>query len=579
MSDQPTQAEPYSFGLAEPVTQIQPHQERPGSQVGRYHLLRELGEGGFGTVWEAEQLEPVRRRVAMKILKPGMDSKQILARFEAERQALALMDHPHIARVLDAGATEHGRPFFVMELVKGVPITEYCERERVTLSERIRLFRLVCDAVQHAHTKGVIHRDLKPSNILVMMQDYRPTPKVIDFGIAKATTTRLTEKTLYTQHGQLLGTPEYMSPEQAENTGIDVDTRSDVYSLGVVLYELITGTTPFGGERLRSSSQVEIQRIIREDVADKPSVRLASRAESAEPEQRAALRRLVKAVHGELDWIVMRALEKDRTRRYETVAAFSDDLRKHLAKEPVTAGRPSTIYKVRKLVVRRRGPVVAGSAVVAALGAGAAISLFGVAGALAERDAYARRAADAEAASQALAAVLDDALRRSAGLGADGPLNAAMLGFPSPESARGVDNAVLGRAAARQGNYEEAENFFTDALAILRNDPGADPDALAWQELWLGAVQARQPGQLARDRGRETLERVLQASIERLGEDHALTLMIREEIGLLLRRMGRHAEADEVLRAAADGWGRSIGPDHPWAARISRLVPEPPPAP
>jgi serine/threonine protein kinase len=318
--------------------------EQPGEQIGRYKLLQLVGEGGFGSVYMAEQKEPVRRRVALKIIKLGMDTKQVIARFEAERQALAMMDHPHIARVFDAGATDTGRPYFVMELVKGVPITEYCDTENLTTKQRLELFTSVCNAVQHAHQKGIIHRDLKPSNVMVTLHDGKPVPKVIDFGIAKATNRELTDKTLFTEHRQFIGTPEYMSPEQAEMSGLDIDTRSDIYSLGVLLYELLTGVTPFDGKRLRSAALNEIQRIIREEQPSKPSTRLSelshvSSAGAADEADRSgssvhdiarhrrtdpgALSRLLR---GDLDWIIMKALEKDRSRRYETANGFAMDI-------------------------------------------------------------------------------------------------------------------------------------------------------------------------------------------------------------------------------------------------------------
>ena len=295
---------------------FEPISERPGDVVGRYKLLEEIGEGGFGVVFMAEQREPVRRRVALKILKPGMDSKQVVARFEAERQALALMDHPGIARVFDAGATSSGRPFFVMELVRGVSITDYCDKESLDTRERLELFVQVCHAVQHAHQKGVIHRDLKPSNVLVTLHDGAPAPKVIDFGIAKAISGRLTERTLFTGFAQIIGTPEYMSPEQAERTTVDIDTRADIYSLGILLYELLVGVLPIDSAMLRQAGYVEMQRIIREEEPPRPSTRVTSLAEDsilAAERRRTNPQLLVRQLRGDLDWITMKALEKDRT--------------------------------------------------------------------------------------------------------------------------------------------------------------------------------------------------------------------------------------------------------------------------
>jgi serine/threonine protein kinase len=336
--------------------------EGPGQSIGPYRLLEPIGEGGMGAVYMAEQLQPIRRKVALKIIKPGMDTKQVIARFEAERQALALMDHPSIARVIDAGATESGRPYFVMELVKGIPITEYCDHEKLSIADRLELFVLVCQAVQHAHQKGIIHRDLKPSNVMVTLHDGVPVPKVIDFGIAKAMGQSLTEKTLYTGFAQLVGTPLYMSPEQAEMSGLDVDTRSDIYSLGVLLYELLTGTTPFDRETLRKAAFDEVRRIIREEEPAIPSARLSTLGESlstVSARRKAEPRQLSRAVRGELDWIVMKALEKDRTRRYETANDFADDVLRHLNNQPVEACPPSRLYHLRKFVRRNRSRIAA----------------------------------------------------------------------------------------------------------------------------------------------------------------------------------------------------------------------------
>ncbi|MFN0019182.1 MAG: serine/threonine protein kinase, partial [Pirellulaceae bacterium] len=358
-------------------------QDRPaateGGKViaGRYKLLEEIGEGGMGTVWVAEQIEPVRRKVALKLIKAGMDSKSVLARFEAERQALAVMDHPNIAKVLDGGLTETGLPYFVMEYVKGVPITEYCDATRLSIPERLHLFVQVCQAVQHAHQKGIIHRDLKPSNILVAPYDDRPVPKVIDFGLAKAIHQSLTDKTLHTAHETVLGTPLYMSPEQAQLNNIDVDTRSDIYSLGVLLYELLTGTTPLEKQRFKEAAWEEIKRIIREEEPPRPSMRISSTATlpSLAAGRQTEPARLTKLVRGELDWIVMKSLEKDRTRRYESANSFAADVERYLSGEPVLAAPPSSIYRLKKFARRRRGPLMAASVVVLALLGGAATVL------------------------------------------------------------------------------------------------------------------------------------------------------------------------------------------------------------
>ena len=353
--------------------------EKLGDQIGPYKLLELLGEGGCGIVYTAEQKSPVRRRVALKVIKPGMDSRQVLARFEAERQALALMDHPNIAKVLDAGATEAGRPYFVMELVKGERLTEYCDKNQLSTQERLELFIQVCQAIQHAHQKGIIHRDIKPSNILVAVHDNVPVPKVIDFGIAKATTGQpLTDKTVFTAMEQFIGTPAYMSPEQAEMRGLDIDTRSDIYALGVLLYELLTGRTPFDARELIGMGLDEVRRVIREEEPPRPSTRLSSlqiqerttvakRRQSDPP-------RLIHLLRGDLDWIVMKSLEKDRTRRYETASGLALDVQRFLRNEPVLAGSPSSAYRLKKFIRRNWAAVAAAATIAILLLAGTAVS-------------------------------------------------------------------------------------------------------------------------------------------------------------------------------------------------------------
>jgi len=363
----------------------EPIAERPGETVGRYKLLEEIGEGGMGVVYMAEQLEPVRRKVAFKIIKPGMDTRAVIARFEAERQALALMEHPNIAHVFDAGATDSGRPYFVMELVYGIPLTEYCDQNQLTTRERLELFVQVCQAVEHAHQKGIIHRDLKPAHVMVTLYDSVPVPKIIDFGIAKAIKGQLTEKTLFTSHGQMIGTPLYMSPEQAELSGLDVDTRSDIYSLGVVLYELLSGSTPFDSKRVRESGYHEIRRMIREEEPPRPSSRIstlgARRKGDSPPVEKgtvpfsaatvAANRKtdpvkLSQVLRRDLDWIVMKALQKDRTRRYQTASDFARDIQRYLSDNPIEA-RPPTLADRAAKWARRHRPMVWSTAVLLVL--------------------------------------------------------------------------------------------------------------------------------------------------------------------------------------------------------------------
>src|SRR5438045_3958849 len=422
-----------SFLPEQPKAAFVPITEKPGDRIGRYKLLQPIGEGGCGTVYMAEQTEPVRRRVALKVIKLGMDTKQVIARFEAERQALALMDHPNIAKVLDAGATETGRPYFVMELVRGIKITEFCDEKSVPTADRLKLFTQVCQAIQHAHQKGVIHRDIKPSNILVTVNDGVPVPKIIDFGIAKATAGPLTDKTFFTAFEQFIGTPAYMSPEQAEMTSLDIDTRTDIYSLGVLLYELLTGRPPFDPSELLQSGLDEMRRTIREKEPARPSTRLSTMAEG---ELTATAKRrhtdspkLMSAVRGDLDWIVMKCLEKDRARRYETANGLARDIERHLNLEPVLACPPSNLYKFQKLVRRNKLAFAAGAGIATALVIGLAIALWQ---SIEKTRAYNRavaaaRAAQAETAkSQQVAQFLKD-----------------MLSGAGPEVAKGRDATIL----------------------------------------------------------------------------------------------------------------------------------------
>ncbi len=462
-----------------------PPTEKPGDNIGHYKIREQLGEGGCGVVYVAEQTEPVRRRVALKVIKLGMDTRSVIARFEAERQALAMMDHPNIARVLDAGATETGRPYFVMELVRGIKITEYCDQNHLDTAQRLGLFIQVCHAVQHAHQKGIIHRDIKPSNILVTLHDGVPVPKVIDFGIAKATEGRLTDLTVYTELYQFIGTPVYMSPEQAEMSGLDIDTRSDIYSLGVLLYELLTGHTPFDPQELVQAGLEQMRRTIREKEPLRPSTRLSTmvgaelsalaRQHGAEPP------RLIHLIRGDLDWIVMKALEKDRTRRFETASALAADVQRFLKNEPVDARPPSRLYLFQKLVHRNKTAFAGVGAVAAALILGLGLSLHLYAK---ERQAL-RRAIAAEKQQAALRAeaergwALEKRMREMAALGdklttvgqvlSQGEFEKAeqmMEGFPLvvPQSAAIYD--ILGDQHGRRGEYLTAMTNYSRAMQV-----------------------------------------------------------------------------------------------------------------
>jgi serine/threonine protein kinase len=371
-------------------TLSRPVHHAPGTRIGPYKLMELIGEGGFGLVYVADQQEPVRRRVALKVIKPGMESREVLSRFEAERQAIALMDHPNIARIFDAGVTDSGQPYFVMELVRGIPLTEFCDSHKLDTTERLKLFVTICHAVQHAHQKGVIHRDLKPSNILVSLQDGQPLAKVIDFGVAKAIGQSLSTKTIYTRFASMIGTPAYMSPEQAEISAVDVDTRSDIYALGVLLYELLTGSPPLAADRLQSVGFDELRRIIREEEPPRPSTRISTLkndlADTVASNQRLVPAALSATLKRDLDWIVMKALDKDRNRRYSTAGSLAQDVSRFLMHQPVEARPPSTWYRLTKYSRRNKVAITTASLVAGALIVGTIISVWQARVAINERD-------------------------------------------------------------------------------------------------------------------------------------------------------------------------------------------------
>ena len=574
--------------------------EKAGTRIGRYKILRLLGEGGFGTVHEAEQSEPVRRKVALKIIKLGMDTKQVIARFEVEQQALALMDHPNIAKVFDAGATEKGRPYFVMELVKGVRLTDYCDQNKLTVQERLELIIPICHAVQHAHQKGIIHRDLKPSNVLVAIHENQPVPKVIDFGIAKATSQRLTEKTLVTEFRQFLGTPEYMSPDQAEISGLDMDTRTDVYSLGVMIYELLTGVTPFSATMLRKATYEEIRRIIRDAEPPTPSTRLHALCATKAGAECARLRQaetapLERQLRGDLDWIVMKAMEKDRTRRYATAKDLADDIERYLRHEPVVAGPPGVGYKFRKFVRRHRVGVVAGTLIVVALLVGLSLATVGLVEARrataemkAEKTAAEKaRTREKEQRARAEAAAIE-ALKHAAKSEKVSEFLEGMLRSVDPNKARGrevtvrylLDEAVkeidagafggqpeveadlrmtLGETYKALGLYDTAGVHLRTARSLWSDLRGeSDPDTLGADRALAGLFRLEGKFTEAEILLRETAD----AQERVLGAEHRATLITKTELALALWGSGRLAEAETLQREILRVQQHLLGDDH-----------------
>jgi serine/threonine protein kinase/tetratricopeptide (TPR) repeat protein len=522
--------------------------EAPGTPLGPYRLLQRLGEGGMGEVYVAEQQEPVRRRVALKVIKAGMDSRQVIARFEAERQALALMDHTNIAKVLDAGSTEAGRPYFVMELVKGVPITRYCDELHLPLRERLELFVPVCQAIQHAHQKGIIHRDIKPSNVLVCIQDGKPVPKVIDFGVAKALHQKLAERTMYTEVGAVLGTLEYMSPEQAELSVLDIDTRADVYALGVLLYELLTGSTPLDRKRLKQAALTEAVRLIREEEPPKPSTRLTQSKDSLSTLatlRRTEPRRLAKEVRGELDWIVMKCLEKDRTRRYETANGLARDVQRYLHDEPVEACPPSTGYRLKKFARKHRQLLATGMAFALLLLLGALFSAFQAWRARAaeqkalENEAQANRERD-EAVAQRQRADRNYQLARQ-----------AVENYLS----KVTDNERLKQTdlhAMRKELLESALPFYEKFAQQKGDDPeqAAERGRAFYRLAQVRNLLGEEEKARADFRQMETIFAQLVASHSDAPEYRRYLALCRHALANSLTNSGQHAEADTLRRSA-----------------------------
>jgi non-specific serine/threonine protein kinase/serine/threonine-protein kinase len=548
-----------------------------GQRIGPYVIQGVLGQGGFAVVYLAEQTEPIQRQVALKIVKLGMDTTRVLARFRAEQQALAVMDHSHIAKVFDAGITDGGRPYFVMERVQGVPITEYCDRHQLGTTPRLRLFQDVCHAVQHAHQKGIIHRDLKPSNVLVGGSEDRPVVKVIDFGIAKAIDEQPSRRTLFTEQGHLVGTPQYMSPEQADPGGVDVDTRTDIYSLGVVLYELMTGTTPIDLDTLRSAGLAGMQRLIREKEPPRPSTRLSTlgggladvaRTRGADPQA------LARSVRGDLDWIVMKALEKDRVRRYGTANALAMDIDRHLHDNPVLAGPPGAMYRLRKFVRRHRIGVAAGTIVVTALLASLAFAAVGLVMATRDRD---RLQAALETATRQtrIAEAVNAFLERDLLAQAD-PLNTAdrhttvaeLLdrtsvriegAFPGEPLVEASIRTTLGVTYRGLGEYEAAVRHLEAALRIRRSELGDDHSVtletmlpLAWSYWYLSRY----------DQAEALWVDALPISRRHLGEDHPDTLQAMAGLAALYNYQHRFEEARPLHMETVARCRTVLGEEH-----------------
>ena len=595
---------------AVPTADMGPGSVGPGGQIGPYKLLSILGEGGYGIVYLAEQLRPVKRRVALKVIKPGMDTKQVIARFESERQALALLDHPNVAHVHEAGTTSAGQPYFAMEYVKGVSIIEHCDRHKLSVDERLDLFLQVCEAIQHAHQKGIIHRDIKPSNILVSFENERAVPKVIDFGIAKAISQPLTDRTLYTERGQLVGTLEYTSPEQAEMTSQDIDTRSDIYSLGVVLYELLTGVLPFESQTLREGGPDRLRQVIREQDPKTPSTRLSrlTREDSTRiaQQRRADAGVLRRKLRGDLDWITLKAMAKDRTHRYGSSGELAADIRRHLKDEPVVAGPPSTLYRMRKYVRRHKALVTGLAAVLVVLLAGIiGVVIFAV---KADRQARTTQAVTdflnedllgAVALQQAMSqqvtvrSILDAAADRLEGRFADRPLVEASIrqtlgttyielgnyeqAEPHLKRAYDVrhrllgDNdlltltsmSLLGRLYQIQARYKEAEPLLAQAVESRRRILGSNHADTLETSAWLGRLYAELATPQSQKEAEKLLTAALKSGSDLFGKESPIVL--EAMLGLAFLRGAVQGKPDEAVPLCLEGWGtarKALGEGH-----------------
>ena len=543
--------------------------EEVSDRIGRYKILQKLGEGGCGVVYMAEQTEPVRRKVALKVIKLGMDTKQVIARFEAERQALALMDHPNIAKVLDAGTTDKGRPYFLMELVKGIRITDYCDQNHFSAPERLTLFTQVCQAIQHAHQKGIIHRDIKPSNILVTVHDGVPVPKIIDFGIAKATEQPLTEKTVFTAFGQFMGTPAYMSPEQAELSGLDIDTRSDIYALGVLLYELLTGKTPFDAKELLKAGLDEMRRRIREEEPMRPSTRLSTMVDTDLTEiahqRKSEPAKLTRFIRGDLDWIVMKCLEKDRNRRYETANGLAVDIRRHLNNEPVTAGPPNAAYRFGKFARRNKVSFTVGLTIAVVLVVATGVSTWLAVRARRAEALGHQRLTESQAMTKFLTRVFESPDPNRDGrtvtvaeiLGAAATnLNSELTDQPA---AKAELRATLGSTMQELGLLNEALPLQEQALEYFQAalGPESTRTTQAMNEL---AVTYREAGR--REEALKLFEQILAIVSKREGPEDLKTLKAMNNLAIAFEDAGRVRDGFPLKERVYQGRKKLLGPDN-----------------